>query len=82
MTNPDQVNLQKGIDFCEENLVEMCEEILEWHQTAILRAGKVRELAKIFSFAGSSALSFAEDTVKTCSMKRVLETQITNWENK
>lgn len=60
MSNPN-LNLQRGIDFCEENLVEMCEEILEWHQTAILRNGKVRELAIIFSFAGSHALSLAED---------------------
>lgn len=63
---------EAGMQFCKNNLAECCHEILEWHETAILRDGKVRELAGIFYFAEPHALSMAEEAVKTEAMKFVL----------
>lgn len=58
--------------FCEKHLAECCKELLEWKRTALLRDGKVRELAILFDFAGHHALPLAEEAVKVAAMERVV----------
>ena len=52
----------------------LCEEILEWHSTAILRDGKFRELAKIVETVDEHcAYSILENVVHEEAMKFVVE---------
>lgn len=60
---------EAGKQFCERNLRECCEEILEWETTGTLRNGKVRLLAKISDYAGDDALSVAAGIVKRTAMQ-------------
>ena len=47
------------------HLKECCEEILEWHNTAILRNGCVREAAKLVPASFDlAALAYVENCVK------------------
>jgi hypothetical protein len=59
-----------GYQFCEENLIECCEEMLEFAETGLLVNGKVWELINLFDFAGSSAMTMAENVIKTKAMER------------
>lgn len=46
--------------FARHHVGELAREIVEWQDTALLREGKLRELASIVSFAGHDALKVAE----------------------
>lgn len=72
MNNDISKRMEDGYLFCEENLIELCQEMLEYGETGILCNGKVRELAKMFSFAGSSARQMAEESVKISAMRRLV----------
>lgn len=62
--------------FALAHLAECCAEIVEMQATSILREGRVRELAKMFSFAGDSALTLAENEVKRLAMQKVAKNAV------
>ncbi len=60
-------------DFAKENIQELCEEILEWMDTSVLRNGKVRELAEALHKSSPSEdpitmLTLAEHVVAKVAM--------------
>lgn len=57
--------------FALAHLPECCTEVVEMQATSILRDGRVRELAKMFKFAGDSALTLAENEVKRLAMQQL-----------
>lgn len=59
--------------FAAANLRECADELLEWSATALLRNGKVRELAKLCAeWAGErDALSIAERIVQHAALRAV-----------
>lgn len=60
--------------FCAANLRTCCEELVEWATTSVLRDGKVRELAAMFTWADEiHQLRIAEATVKHAAMMRLME---------
>lgn len=60
--------------FAREHVVELCEEMREWDKTAILRDGRVRELANnLRPVAGHSALSVAESYVRVAAFDFVVQ---------
>jgi hypothetical protein len=64
----------EGDTFVSTHLPVLCEEILERQNTALLRDGYVRELARIYSvFAGHDALAVAESTIKVAAMVYVVK---------
>ena len=65
-----------GYTFCRENLVELCNELLEWQKTGLLCNGKVRELSELFKFADNSAMPMAEETIKTEAMKQIVSANV------
>lgn len=63
--------LEEAKRLIRENLETCCRELLEWHDSGILRDGKVREIARLCSFAGSSALSLAEGLIERAAIEHV-----------
>jgi hypothetical protein len=61
-----------GIAFCVENLVVLCAEMIEWQQTGLLPTGKLRELAGLFSFSGSSAMEMAKTCVNQTAIRKIV----------
>lgn len=60
--------------FAQKHVVELCEEMREWDKTAILRDGRVRELANdLRPVAGHSALSVAESYVRVAAFDFVIQ---------
>ncbi|HWH74943.1 MAG TPA: hypothetical protein VNV16_11845 [Methylibium sp.] len=45
--------------FADQHTQELAAEIVEWQDTAVLRDGKLRELARLCGFAGNDALTVA-----------------------
>ena len=64
--------LEEAKCFIRDNLEECCRELLEWHDTAILCTGKVREAAKKCSFAGRDALALAEGLIEREAMLHII----------
>jgi len=60
-------------DFAKANLKECAIELLEWSETAILRDGKVRELAVLCKkwVDARDALNIAENVVKRAALEKV-----------
>jgi hypothetical protein len=63
--------------FALAHLAECCAEIVEMQNTSILRDGRVRELAKMYDFAGDSALILAENEVKRLAMQKLASSSAT-----
>lgn len=63
--------LEEAKRFVKDNLEECCRELIEWHDTSILCDGKVREVAKLCSFAGRDALPVAESLIKMAAYERI-----------
>ena len=65
-------------EFASANLRDCAEEILEWSDTALLRDGKVRELARMCAvWAGDrDALSIAERIVQRAALLAVVAPNI------
>lgn len=62
--------------FAKEHIVELCEELLEWQDTSILRQGKLRELTRMLKPMASFdvlALRIAEDYVKKAALEFMVE---------
>lgn len=62
--------------FALAHLAECCAEIVEMQSTSILRDGRVRELAKMYDFAGDSALILAENEVKRLAMQKLASSSV------
>ena len=62
-----------SIQFARDNLKECAQEVIEWHDTAILRDGKVRELAKMCNewASGVDDLRLAERIVERVALEEV-----------
>ncbi len=54
---------KKADDFATDNLAECCKELTMWSNTGILEDGKVRELARMFDYAGYHSLALAQAEV-------------------
>ncbi len=54
----------EAYDFAHRHQLECWKELIEWQETGLLRDGRVRELAKLLSFAKESALSMAKSVVE------------------
>lgn len=70
----DRVKLRDESEkFAADHLRECAEELLEWSDTAILRDGKVRELAQLCAvWAGHhDALAIAESLIKRAALQFV-----------
>lgn len=57
--------------FCADHLVECCREMLEFSDSTVLPAGRIRELAQLYSYAGTRALSVAQSEVGRQALMRV-----------
>lgn len=58
--------------FARDNIVILCQEMLEWDKTGTLKDGKSRELEQLCSYAGgSNALRVARLLVGTIAMEAV-----------
>lgn len=58
--------------FCVKNLRVCCEELERWHRTGVLGEGRVRELARMFTYVDEAdALNLAERTVSRAAIARV-----------
>ena len=65
--------------FAKDHVVVICEEVLEWHNTSILREGRVRELARLLEpLADSYALSVAESYARRAAFEFVVQNRKTN----
>lgn len=62
---------EESISFAESHLAECAAELLEWRGTAILRDGKVKELARLCSFwtGERDSLSVAESLVHMAALR-------------
>jgi hypothetical protein len=68
MSPSEQKNIAE--QFCKENLLECCMEILSMVETGILIDGKVRELARINQqYSGYNGLAMAEAQIKVEAMR-------------
>ncbi len=56
-----------------ENLAAAAREILEFHETSILKDGFVRQAAELLNFAGHHKLTLAEQIVSKMCMKFAIE---------
>jgi hypothetical protein len=65
---------QQAEEFAKEHVVVLCEELLEWSNTAILRGGRLRELAMMISpIAGTESLKVAEGYAKSAAYEFVVQ---------
>lgn len=63
---------QASEKFARDHIVVLCQEMLEWDETGILKDGKSRELEQLCSYAGgSNALRVARLLVGTIAMETV-----------
>jgi hypothetical protein len=61
-------------EFAKEHIVVISEEMVEWRNTSLLRAGRVRELAQILvPLADSYALSVAESYAQRAAYEFVVQ---------
>jgi hypothetical protein len=64
----------KAEEFAKEHIVVISEEMVEWRNTSLLRAGRVRELAQILvPLADSYALSVAESYAQRAAYEFVVQ---------
>lgn len=56
--------------FAKEHCVVLARELIEWHDTGLLRTGKLRELARIWSpVDGANSLKLAENNVNRAALE-------------
>lgn len=63
--------------FAEANLPELCAELTEWQDTAVLRDGKMRQLAQLCTFVSHGKLTQAERLVEVLAIRRLARDQQT-----
>ena len=60
--------------YAKANVIECCREIIEWQDTAVLRSGRVRELADVLRpMVDHDALRLAESLIKRAAMEKIAE---------
>jgi hypothetical protein len=60
--------------FATQNIIEICQEMLEWRSTSLLKNGRVRELSRILTpLADSYALSVAESYAQRAAYEFVVQ---------
>lgn len=71
--------LQEAIDFADQNIKELAEEILEWKATSLLRYGKLRHLASIlttrYEIPSCQSLNVAESICNEAFARFVLSVE-------
>jgi len=55
--------------FCKLHLAACCAELLEYRKTALLRDGKVRELAALMASGGDDSLEMTEWAIQVEAMR-------------
>lgn len=53
------------------HLKELCVELIEWHDTALLRDGRMRELAGLCTFDDSNHIRQAERMIENAALRVV-----------
>lgn len=78
MKSEPQVNLQQKAaeKFVEDNLPELCREMVAFDRTGLFGTGKAFELRLLCSFAGASAQSLAISMIKGAAVSRVATSAI------
>lgn len=70
--------LDRGRAYIAENLLEACQELLEWQNTGLLRDGVMREAALILEPLDTHhSMKIAEDEVKRQAMEAVVNHEAT-----
>lgn len=65
-------SMQQMKKFVAENLKQCCQELIEWHDTATLPDGKVREAATILDgIDPSQLLRIVENEINSQALKKV-----------
>lgn len=59
-------------EFARKNIYDCVTELLEWQNTSLLKDGKVRELAKLCSFAHERQLAVAEAIIARQAYKSLI----------
>lgn len=55
--------------YTDLHLKELCEELIEWQDTALLRNGRLRELARMCTFDDMNQLRQAERLVERAAIR-------------
>lgn len=72
MSNYVKHIMQSGQDFIAENLTDCCKELLIWHNTGILPAGKLRDASRIFlELNTGNHLNIAENITRAQALEFV-----------
>jgi hypothetical protein len=70
--------MDRAKEFAMANLQECAAELVEWRDTALLRNGKVRELARIFEAVDAThALTLAEREVQHAALEQASRASMT-----
>ena len=80
-TDPERLReiSRQADEFAKEHVVVLCEELLEWDKTSILRSGRVRELSNhLRPLAGTDALIVAESYAKRAAFEFVVQQRKTS----
>lgn len=64
--------MQSARDFAREHLRECCMEMREWQDTALLRNGRVRELARMLEPIGAQ-LRIAEGVIQRAAFDHIAQ---------
>jgi len=64
--------MEEARDFVDLNLLTLCLEMREWDTTAVLRDGKVRELASMLDFT-NNGLNVAETLINSAAFDFVIK---------
>lgn len=72
-----QTILNSSIRYCNDNIGDLCREILQWHDTGILKDGKVRKLAHMLSYVPAyDRLKVAESMISTLAMESIIHNEL------
>jgi hypothetical protein len=70
--DPNVIKMNAAKKFASDNIVILCVELKQWHDTAILTDGKLRELAGMLPDAISHQLSIAQSLVECAALEYVI----------
>ncbi len=70
MSTKEQMEAAK--EFAAENITILCVELKQWHDTAILTDGKLRELANMLPDAIRHQLPIAQSLVESAAIEYVI----------
>lgn len=67
---------QLADNFVQQNLFQLCKEMISFAKSGILETGKMRELIALCAFAGHSDMALAESMVKQAAVEMIADKQI------